>query len=143
MIFKFNYIFLSLSILLLSSCSVEEQLDPNKEFERLYIALKMPEIMDSLEQIEVNDVTEFSEQLNSLPPEVRSLLLAAVGSDQIINEKINRKAVKLIFKARILEQLRAYEISKAADFYSSEAGLKAHRAIIEGEKSINDYFDSQ
>ena len=47
----------------------------------------------------------------------------------------------MAFKLKILSLLSPQELKIAADFYSTNIGLKAHRAIIEAEVAASNFLD--
>jgi hypothetical protein len=127
----------------ITACSTDSKIDAEKEFEKLYIALDMPAIIESLENIEINNKEMVEKHFSNIPPEVREFLAAAMGPNQVITDSINKQAVKKVFKLKIMELLTPAEIANAAKFYSNKSGLKAHQAIVEAEKSVTEYLDGE
>ena len=126
-----------------SACSTDSNIDVDKEFEKLYVALDRPAIIESLEHIEIDNKDMLEKHLNNVPPEVRQFLVASMGPNQVLTDSINKQALKQVFKLKIIELLTPEEIASAANFYSNKAGLKVHQAIVEAEKSVTEYLDGE
>ena len=139
-----RFVLLLLSAFLLScASSANKELDSDEQFERLYVALGMDDIMASMETIEIDNSEIILRGFSHLPQEVQDAMLAAMGTKSVIESPINREVAKEVFRTVLVGLLSAEELSIAADFYSSEAGLKIHHAIIDGENAVSEYLDSQ
>ena len=125
----------------LFACSSTPKLDANAEFERLYVALGMEEILSSFGgEINISPEKLFSETLSDLPENQKRIFIESMPS-KIMTDPINVNAAKVVFKTKLLSLLTAEELKIAADFYSSNVGLKAHRAIIEAEVAVSESLD--
>jgi hypothetical protein len=132
---------LLLMSLSLFACSSTPKLDANAEFERLYVALGMEEILSSFGgEINISPEKLFSETLSDLPENQKRIFIESMPS-KIMTDPININAAKVVFKTKLLSLLTAEELKVAADFYSSNIGLKAHRAIIEAEVAVSESLD--
>ncbi len=132
---------LLLMSLSLFACSSTPKLDANAEFERLYVALGMEEILSSFGgEINISPEKLFSETLSDLPENQKRIFIESMPS-KIMTDPINVNAAKVVFKTKLLSLLTAEELKIAADFYSSNVGLKAHRAIIEAEVAVSESLD--
>lgn len=136
-----NKTILLLMSLSLFACSSTPKLDANAEFERLYVALGMEEILSSFGgEINISPEKLFSETLSDLPENQKRIFIESMPS-KIMTDPINVNAAKVVFKTKLLSLLTAEELKIAADFYSSSVGLKAHRAIIEAEVAVSESLD--
>lgn len=125
----------------LFACSSTPKLDANAEFERLYNALGMEEILSSFGgEINISPEKLLSEMLSGLPENQKIIFIESMPS-KIMTDPININAAKVVFKTKLLSLLTAEELKIAADFYSSNIGLKAHRAIIEAEVAVSESLD--
>lgn len=114
---------------LLASCaSTPSNIDVDYEFDRLYRALEIPETVAYLmgreflyQDGESYFFLESDEKIN------------ATDQDQV--------KAKQAFKAAILQQLTPQEIKAAADFYTTKAGINAHKAIVEAENAVSVVLD--
>ncbi|MEH6396009.1 hypothetical protein [Pseudoalteromonas sp.] len=132
---------LLLMTLSLFACSPNPRLDANEEFERLYVALGMEEILSSFDgEINISPEKFLSEKLSDLPENQKRIFIESMPS-KIMTDPININAAKVVFKTKLLSLLTAEELKIAADFYSSNVGLKAHRAIIEAEVAVSESLD--
>ena len=131
-------ILISLSLF---ACSSTPKLDANAEFERLYVALGMEEILSSFGgEINISPEKLFSDTLSVLPENQKRIFIESMPS-KMMTDPININAAKVVFKTKLLSLLTAEELKIAADFYSSNIGLKAHRAIIEAEVAVSESLD--
>lgn len=131
-------ILISLSLF---ACSSTPKLDANTEFERLYVALGMEEILSSFGgEINISPEKLFSDTLSGLPENQKRIFIESMPS-KMMTDPININAAKVVFKTKLLSLLTAEELKIAADFYSSKMGLKAHRAIIEAEVAVSESLD--
>ncbi|MFK3860000.1 hypothetical protein [Pseudoalteromonas rhizosphaerae] len=127
--------------LTLLGCSTTSKLDANVEFERLYIALGMEEILSSFGgEINISPEKLFSETLSGWPEDQKRIFIESMPS-KVMTDPININAAKVVFKTKLLSLLTAEELKIAADFYSKNIGLKAHRAIIEAEVAVSESLD--
>jgi hypothetical protein len=125
----------------LFACSSTPKLDVNAEFERLYVALGMEEILSSFGgEINISPDKLFSETLSDLPENQKRVFIESMPS-KMMTDPININAAKVVFKTKLLSLLTAEELKVAADFYSSNIGLKAHRTIIEAEVAVSESLD--
>lgn len=132
---------LLMSLSLLACSSTPPKLDANEEFERLYVALGMEEILSSFGgEINISPEKLFSETLSDLPENQKRIFIESLPS-KIMTDPINVNAAKVVFKTKLLSLLTAEELKIAADFYSSNVGLKVHRAIIEAEVAVSESLD--
>ncbi len=132
---------LLMSLSLFACSSTPPKLDANEEFERLYVALGMEEILSSFGgEINISPEKLFSETLSDLPENQKRIFIESMPS-KIMNDPINVNAAKVVFRTKLLSLLTAEELKIAADFYSSNVGLKAHRAIIEAEVAVSESLD--
>ena len=132
---------LLLMTLSLFACSTTPKLDANEEFERLYVALGMEEILSSFGgEINISPEKLLSEKLSDLPENQKRIFIESMPF-KIMTDPININAAKVVFKTKLLSLLTAEELKIAADFYSSNVGLKAHRAIIEAEVAVSESLD--
>ena len=132
---------LLMSLSLFACSSTPPKLDANEEFERLYVALGMEEILSSFGgEINISPEKLFSETLSDLPENQKRIFIESLPS-KIMTDPINVNAAKVVFKTKLLLLLTAEELKIAADFYSSNVGLKAHRAIIEAEVAVSESLD--
>ncbi|MEI8645665.1 hypothetical protein P4S60_08690 [Pseudoalteromonas sp. Hal040] len=132
---------LLMSLSLFACSSTPPKLDANEEFERLYVALGMEEILSSFGgEINISPEKLFSETLSDLPENQKRIFIESLPS-KIMTDPINVNAAKVVFKTKLLSLLTAEELKIAADFYSSNVGLKAHRAIIEAEVAVSESLD--
>ncbi|BED89302.1 hypothetical protein PspMM1_17700 [Pseudoalteromonas sp. MM1] len=131
-------ILISLSLF---ACSSTPKLDANAEFERLYVALGMEEILSSFGgEINISPEKLFSDTLSGLSENQKRIFIESMPS-KMMTDPININAAKVVFKTKLLSLLTAEELKIAADFYSSNIGLKAHRAIIEAEVAVSESLD--
>ncbi|MDT0605047.1 hypothetical protein [Thalassotalea castellviae] len=131
-------ILISLSLF---ACSSTPKLNANAEFERLYVALGMEEILSSFGgEINISPEKLFSDTLSGLPENQKRIFIESMPS-KMMTDPININAAKVVFKTKLLSLLTAEELKIAADFYSSKMGLKAHRAIIEAEVAVSESLD--
>ncbi len=132
---------LLMSLSLFACSSTPPKLDANEEFERLYVALGMKEILSSFGgEINISPEKLFSETLSDLPENQKRIFIESMPS-KIMTDPINVNAAKVVFRTKLLSLLTAEELKIAADFYSSNVGLKAHRAIIEAEVAVSESLD--
>lgn len=132
---------LLMSLSLFACSSTPPKLDANEEFERLYIALGMEEILSSFGgEINISPEKLFSETLSDLPENQKRIFIESLPS-KIMTDPINVNAAKVVFKTKLLSLLTAEGLKIAADFYSSNVGLKVHRAIIEAEVAVSESLD--
>ncbi len=132
---------LLMSLSLFACSSTPPKLDANEEFERLYVALGMEEILSSFGgEINISPEKLFSETLSDLPENQKRIFIESMSS-KIMTDPINVNAAKVVFRTKLLSLLTAEELKIAADFYSSNVGLKAHRAIIEAEVVVSESLD--
>jgi len=132
---------LILMTLTLFACSSTPKPDANIEFERLYVALGMEEILSSFGgEINISPEQLFSETLRDLPESQKRVFIESIPS-KVMTDPINVNAAKVVFKTKLLSLLTAEELKLAADFYSSDAGLKTHRAIIDAEVAVSESLD--
>lgn len=132
---------LLMSLSLFACSSTPPKLDANEEFERLYVALGMEEILSSFGgEINISPEKLFSETLSDLPENQKRIFIESMPS-KIMTDPINVNAAKVVFRTKLLSLLTAEELKIAADFYSSNVGLKAHRAIIEAEVAVSESLD--
>jgi len=132
---------LLMSLSLFACSSTPPKLDANEEFERLYVALGMDEILSSFGgEINISPEKLFSETLSDLPENQKRIFIESMPS-KIMTDPINVNAAKVVFRTKLLSLLTAEELKIAADFYSSNVGLKAHRAIIEAEVAVSESLD--
>jgi hypothetical protein len=132
---------LLMSLSLIACSSTPPKLDANEEFERLYVALGMEEILSSFGgEINISPEKLFSETLSDLPENQKRIFIESMPS-KIMTDPINVNAAKVVFRTKLLSLLTAEELKIAADFYSSNVGLKAHRAIIEAEVAVSESLD--
>ncbi|MCO7252033.1 hypothetical protein [Pseudoalteromonas sp. Ps84H-4] len=132
---------LLMSLSLFACSSTPPKLDANEEFERLYVALGMEEILSSFGgEINISPEKLFSETLSDLPENQKRIFIESMPS-KIMTDPINVNAAKVVFRTKLLSLLTAKELKIAADFYSSNVGLKAHRAIIEAEVAVSESLD--
>lgn len=132
---------LLMSLSLFACSSTPPKLDANEEFERLYVALGMEEILSSFGgEINISPEKLFSETLSDLPENQKRIFIESLPS-KVMTDPINVNAAKVVFKTKLLSLLTAEELKIAADFYSSNVGLKAHRAIIEAEVAVSESLD--
>lgn len=125
----------------LFACSSTPKLEADAEFERLYVALGMEEILSSFDgEINISPEKLFSDILKDLP-ENQKLIFIESMPEKIMTDPINVNAAKVVFKTKLLSLLTAEELKVAADFYSSNIGLKAHRAIIDAEVAVSESLD--
>jgi len=122
-------------------CSAQSEPNAELEFERFYNALKMDEIFNGLGGIvEVDTKQILADTLKDLPESQKQLLINAMGTS-VLAEPTDMSAAKMAFKLKILSLLSPQELKIAADFYSTNIGLKAHRAIIEAEVAASNVLD--
>ncbi len=122
-------------------CSAQSEPNAELEFERFYNALKMDEIFNGLGGIvEVDTKQILADTLKDLPESQKQLLINAMGTS-VLAEPTDMSAAKMAFKLKILSLLSPQELKIAADFYSTNIGLKAHRAIIEAEVAASNFLD--
>ena len=89
-----RFVLLLLSAFLLSCASTaNKELDSDEQFERLYVALGMDDIMDSLESIEIDNSEIILRGFSHLPQEVQDAMLAAMGTKSVIESPIKNKAL--------------------------------------------------
>ncbi|KPM83588.1 hypothetical protein [Pseudoalteromonas lipolytica] len=122
-------------------CSAQSEPNAELEFERFYNALKMDEIFNGLGGIvEIDTKQILADTLKDLPESQKQLLINAMGTS-VLAEPTDMSAAKMAFKLKILSLLSPQELKIAADFYSTNIGLKAHRAIIEAEVAASNFLD--
>ena len=122
-------------------CSAQSEPNAELEFERFYNALKMDEIFNGLGGIvEVDTKQILADTLKDLPESQKQLLINAMGTS-VLAQPTDMSAAKMAFKLKILSLLSPQELKIAADFYSTNIGLKAHRAIIEAEVAASNVLD--
>ncbi|NIZ07012.1 hypothetical protein [Pseudoalteromonas sp. HF66] len=122
-------------------CSAQSEPNAELEFERFYNALKMDEIFNGLGgNVEVDTKQILADTLKDLPESQKQFLINAMGS-AVLAEPSDMSAAKMAFKLKILSLLSPQELKIAADFYSTNIGLKAHRAIIEAEVAASNVLD--
>ena len=122
-------------------CSAQSEPNAELEFERFYNALKMDEIFNGLGgNVEVDTKQILADTLKDLPESQKQLLINAMGTS-VLAEPTDMSAAKMAFKLKILSLLSPQELKIAADFYSTNIGLKAHRAIIEAEVAASNVLD--
>ncbi|KPM78659.1 MULTISPECIES: hypothetical protein [unclassified Pseudoalteromonas] len=123
-------------------CSAQSEPNAELEFERFYNALKMDEIFNGLGggNVEVDTKQILADTLKDLPESQKQLLINAMGTS-VLAEPTDMSAAKMAFKLKILSLLTPQELKIAADFYSTNIGLKAHRAIIEAEVAASNVLD--
>ncbi len=122
-------------------CSAQSEPNAELEFERFYNALKMDEIFNGLGGIvEVDTKQILADTLKDLPESQKQFLINAMGT-AVLAEPSDMSAAKMAFKLKILSLLSPQELKIAADFYSTNIGLKAHRAIIEAEVAASNVLD--
>lgn len=122
-------------------CSAQSEPNAELEFERFYNALKMDEIFNGLGGIvEVDTKQILADTLKDLPESQKQLLINAMGTS-VLAEPTDMSAAKMAFKLKILSLLSPQELKIAADFYSTNIGLKAHIAIIEAEVAASNVLD--
>lgn len=132
---------LLMSLSLFACSSTPPKLDANEEFERLYVALGMEEILSSFGgEINISPEKLFSETLSDLPENQKRIFIESMPS-KIMTDPINVNTAKVVFRTKLLSLLTAEELKIVADFYSSNVGLKAHRAIIEAEVAVSESLD--
>ncbi|MCF2914637.1 hypothetical protein L1266_00275 [Pseudoalteromonas sp. Cn5-37] len=101
----------------------------------------MDEIFNGLGGIvEVDTKQILADTLKDLPESQKQLLINAMGTS-VLAEPTDMSAAKMAFKLKILSLLSPQELKIAADFYSTNIGLKAHRAIIEAEVAASNFLD--
>ncbi len=131
-------VLLLLFIFLACACTSTHKIDSNVEFERLYAALKMEEILSSFGgEVNISPEKILSEILRDLPESQKRAFIESMPST-VMADPINVNAAKIIFKSKLTSLLTAQELKIAADFYSSNIGLKAHRAIIDAEIAVSE-----
>ncbi|MCO6353309.1 hypothetical protein NQS96_07385 [Pseudoalteromonas shioyasakiensis] len=122
-------------------CSAQSEPNAELEFERFYNALKMDEIFNGLGgNVEVDTKQILADTLKDLPESQKQFLINAMGT-AVLAEPSDMSAAKMAFKLKILSLLSPQELKIAADFYSTNIGLKAHRAIIEAEVAASNVLD--
>ena len=122
-------------------CSAQSEPNAELEFERFYNALKMDEIFNGLGgNVEVDTKQILADTLKDLPESQKQFLINAMGT-AVLAEPSDMSAAKMAFKLKILSLLSPQELKIAADFYSTNIGLKAHRAIIEAEVAASNFLD--
>ncbi|TMP17978.1 hypothetical protein CWC02_10930 [Pseudoalteromonas sp. S2721] len=122
-------------------CSAQSEPNAELEFERFYNALKMDEIFNGLGgNVEVDTKQILADTLKDLPESQKQLLINAMGTS-VLAEPTDMSAAKMAFKLKILSLLSPQELKIAADFYSTNISLKAHRAIIEAEVAASNVLD--
>ncbi|GGF05725.1 hypothetical protein GCM10008027_33330 [Pseudoalteromonas gelatinilytica] len=122
-------------------CSAQSEPNAELEFERFYNALKMDEIFNGLGgNVEVDTKQILADTLKDLPESQKQFLINAMGT-AVLAEPSDMSAAKMAFKLKILSLLSPEELKIAADFYSTNIGLKAHRAIIEAEVAASNVLD--
>lgn len=122
-------------------CSAQSEPNAELEFERFYNALKMDEIFNGLGgNVEVDTKQILADTLKDLPESQKQFLINAMGT-AVLAEPSDMSAAKMAFKLKILSLLSPQELKIAADFYSTNIGLKAHRAIIEAEEAASNVLD--
>ncbi|MFT4939933.1 MAG: hypothetical protein ACI88A_002983 [Paraglaciecola sp.] len=129
----------------LCSCASTTQIAPDaeREFERLYVALGMEDIIVSFDVIEVDHSEIVLRSFSHLPQAVQEAMLAAMGPKTVIDDPVDKNVAKNVFKAVLMGLLSAEQLAIAANFYSSEAGLKIHHSIIDAESAVSEYLDSE
>ena len=122
-------------------CSAQSEPNAELEFERFYNAVKMDEIFNGLGgNVEVDTKQILADTLKDLPESQKQFLINAMGT-AVLAEPSDMSAAKMAFKLKILSLLSPQELKIAADFYSTNIGLKAHRAIIEAEVAASNVLD--
>ncbi len=122
-------------------CSAQSEPNAELEFERFYNALKMDEIFNGLGgNVEVDTKQILADTLKDLPESQKQFLINAMGT-AVLAEPSDMSAAKMVFKLKILSLLSPQELKIAADFYSTNIGLKAHIAIIEAEVAASNVLD--
>ena len=123
------------------ACSATPELDSNQEFERLYIALGMDDILNTFGgEINISPEKLFAETLKDMPEPQKRVFIETVPT-KVMTDPVNKHAAKMVFKAKLLSLLTAEELKEAADFYSTNSGLKIHKAIIEAEVAVSQSLD--
>ncbi|WP_286258151.1 hypothetical protein [Pseudoalteromonas apostichopi] len=122
-------------------CSAQSEPNAELEFERFYNALKMDEIFNGLGgNVQVDTKQILADTLKDLPESQKQFLINAMGT-AVLAEPSDMSAAKMAFKLKILSLLSPQELKIAADFYSTNIGLKAHRAIIEAKVAASNVLD--
>ncbi|AMJ93300.1 hypothetical protein AVL56_02600 [Alteromonas stellipolaris] len=111
-------------IFIVSCASTPTNIDVDYEFDRLYQAL------------EISDTVAYLMSREFLYQEGESNFFAESDEKFDATNEDQDKA-KQAFKAAILKQLTSKEIKAAADFYSTKAGINAHKAIVEAENAVS------
>ena len=92
---------LLLFIFLACACTSTHKIDSNVEFERLYAALKMEEILSSFEgEVNISPEKIFSEILRDLPESQKRAFIESMPL-KVMADPINVNAAKIIFKPTI------------------------------------------
>lgn len=123
--------FLILTCFLLASCfksESPENIDVDREFERLYSSLEVENALDAILSKDVLFVDGSSTYFTE--PEK-----ADAATER---QKVRAKEA---FKKTILMKLSPKELKAAADFYSTTDGIAAHKAIIDAENSVSQILD--
>jgi hypothetical protein len=125
--------FLLLVCVLVSSCASinsSDSIDIDVEFERLYSSLEIEGTIDSLFGLGVTSIDSGN--------------VVMIESDVKVNATPSQRIIaKEMFKQVILSRLTPFELRDAADFYSTQQGLKAHKAIIDAEYAISDVLNNE
>jgi len=91
-----------------------------------------------------DSVTVYVPDTESLNESNSSIDLLGKKSETItLNIPMDHVEAKRIYREKILERLTNEEIELGTEFYSSEAGLKIHRAIIDAENAVNDFINGE
>ncbi len=117
-------------------------INANEQFERLYLALGLEEIISSFGPVEFMNEEVIVRSFAHLPQDVQDALKDAIEQKIILNTPPNHTAAKDVFRKVIMGLLTAEELAIVADFYSSEVGLKIHHSIIDGENAVSEYFNN-
>ncbi|TLU67152.1 hypothetical protein FE810_02380 [Thalassotalea litorea] len=138
-----NILIALLSLSLLSCASISsKRLDSSEQFERLYSALGMEEIIASFDVVEIDNSEIVLRSFTHLPEEIQKAMATAISQKTVLNDPVNKEEAKEVFRTVLMGLLTAEELSIAADFYSSEVGIKIHHAIIDGESAVSEYLDN-
>ena len=93
---------LLLFIFLACACTSTHKIDSNVEFERLYAALKMEEILSSFGgEVNISPEKILSEILRDLPESQKRAFIESMPST-FMADPINVNAAKIIFKSKIV-----------------------------------------
>jgi len=125
----------------LSACASVEYHEGNDDFERLYKALGVSEVLDALGNSGKGGKQAVIQERTVPAGQVEETILAMLAGLPVASAPIDKREAKEVFRRKIMELMSPEEIAIAADFYSTKAGIKAHKAIIEAENSVSSYLD--